>query len=234
MTINWDIFHLSDDFVIKLIVAMVAAVIIGIDREIKMKGIGVKTITVIFLSSTMLTHIALEIAYVHAATQMRVVDPTRIPAYILSSLGFLGAGVILHKNNNVIAGLTTAAMVWAAAGLGIMIGYGYYAEGLILSIIIVLSVNVMPSVIRFVGPKKLRMRKLRVNVKFTGESQAVIQHLKEFGLLLGNIRVKDSDHGNDTHSLTVTALIIEKKYVTDVYDHIKKLDKVVYLDIEGL
>lgn len=231
---DWSLFDVSNGFLIKLAVAILAAVILGVDREIKMKGIGVKTITVIFLASTMLTHVALEVAYLHTAPQMRVVDPTRVPAYILSSLGFLGAGVILHKTNNVIAGLTTAAMVWAAAGLGILIGYGYYAEALILSVVIVLAVNIMPPVIRFFGPKKLRMRKLRILVKFTGESQDIIHHLKEFGLLLGNIRVKDSDRGNDTHSIQVTALIVEKIYVTDVYDHIKKLEQVVYLDIEGL
>lgn len=234
MNIDLAMFQLSDGFLVKLIVAIIAAIIMGIDREVKMKGIGVKTITVIFLASTMLTHVALEIAYLHTAPQMRVVDPTRIPAYILSSLGFLGGGVILHKSNNVIAGLTTAAMVWASAGLGILIGYGYYSEAIILSIVIVLMVNFLPSILRFFGPKQLRMRKMRIVIKFTGESKEIIKHLKEYGLSLGNIRVKDSDKGNNTHSITVTALIIEKKYVTDVYDYIKKLENVTYLDIEGL
>lgn len=234
MNINWELFILSDNFLTKLIVALIAAIIMGVDREIKMKGIGVKTITIIFLASTMLTHVALEIAYLHAQTQMRVVDPTRIPAYILSSLGFLGAGVILHKSNNVIRGLTTAAMVWAAAGIGILIGYTYYSEALILSIVIVVAVNVIGPLVRLLGPKKLRMRKMRIIVRFTGESEEIIKHLKEYGLSLGNMRVKDSDSTKDAHSITVTALIQDKKNVTDVYDHIKKLKNVTYLDIEGL
>lgn len=234
MQFDWSVFTVSDEFLLKLAVAVIAAIIMGIDREIKMKGIGVKTITVIFLASTMLTHVALEVAYEHTAVQMRVVDPTRIPAYILSSLGFLGAGVILHKTNNVIAGLTTAAMVWASAGIGILIGYGYYSESLLLAVVIVLLVNLLPSVLRYFGPRSLRMRKMRITLKFTGEARDVIEHLKAYGLVLGNIRVKDSEKNPGTHNLIVTALIHESKYVTDVYDYIYQREAVTYLDIEGL
>ena len=116
------------DLLLKISIALVASFIFGMDREIKMKGIGVKTTMIIFVASTVLTHVALEISYEHAAKQLRVVDPTRIPSYLLSSIGFLGAGLILHKQNNVIAGLTTAAMVWSSVVLGIMIGFGYSRE----------------------------------------------------------------------------------------------------------
>ena len=52
-------------------------------------------------------------------------DPMRLAAQIVSGIGF-GAGVILRRSNDVISGLTTASMVWAASALGIAIGAGFY------------------------------------------------------------------------------------------------------------
>jgi putative Mg2+ transporter-C (MgtC) family protein len=224
----------SDGFLLKIAVAMVAAIILGIDREYKMKGIGVKTIVIVFLSSTVLTHLSLMISFDLSAVQQRVMDPGRIPSYILSSIGFLCAGVILHKTNNVIAGLTTAAMVWAAAGIGILIGFGYYAEGLLVSIVIVASVNIIPYIIKFIGPEQLRMRKIKMTIIFSGDTNLLIKHLKEGKLKLGHIHIKDSKEIEDGHKLTLTALVDEKRYVTDVYEHIKKYEKVDSLSIESM
>lgn len=226
--------QVSNEFMLTLGIAIIAGIILGIDREIKMKGIGVKTITIIVLSSAMLTNMALEISYLHSATQQRVVDPTRIPSYILSSLGFLGAGVILHKNNNVIAGLTTAAMVWSSAAIGIMIGYGYYGEALMLDILIVVLINVIPHIVKFFGPKTMRMDKVRMVIKYRGNSKDLIKHLKDHGIILGKIRIKDSDKTEDQHTLAVTAMIDEKKKITDVYDELSRYEKIVNLDIEGI
>lgn len=53
-------------------------------------------------------------------------DVFRIPAQVVSGIGFLGAGMIILKNNNMITGLTTAAGVWTTATIGVALGYGYY------------------------------------------------------------------------------------------------------------
>lgn len=58
-------------------------------------------------------------------------DIARIPAQVISGIGFLGAGMIIVKKNNVITGLTTAAGMWATATLGIALGYGFYLGALI-------------------------------------------------------------------------------------------------------
>lgn len=52
-------------------------------------------------------------------------DPMRLAAQIISGVGFLGAGVILHRHDDAISGLTTAAIVWASAGVGITCGAGF-------------------------------------------------------------------------------------------------------------
>lgn len=226
--------EIDSDLLIKLSVALLASFIFGMDREIKMKGIGVKTTMIIFVAAAILTHIALEISYDHAARQLRVVDPTRIPSYLLSSIGFLGAGLILHKQNNVIAGLTTAAMVWSSVVLGIMIGFGYSREALLIVIVLVILINCLPKCVRFFGPKTMRMEKIRMTIKYKGDSKQLIQHLKNNDIVLGKVRIKDSDKEQDLHSLAVTAMIKDNTYITDIYDVVRQNDSVVALDVEGI
>ena len=60
-------------------------------------------------------------------------DVFRIPAQVVSGIGFLGAGMIILKANNMITGLTTAAGVWATGTIGIALGYGYYIGALIVT-----------------------------------------------------------------------------------------------------
>ena len=62
-------------------------------------------------------------------------DVFRIPAQVVSGIGFLGAGMIILKNNNVITGLTTAAGVWATATIGVALGYGFYIGAVIVTLL---------------------------------------------------------------------------------------------------
>lgn len=146
----------------------------------------------------------------------------------------MGAGLILHKQNNVIAGLTTAAMVWSSVVLGIMIGFGYTREALMIVVILVVLINLIPNVIRYLGPKTMRMEKIRMSIRYTGDSKELIGYLKEHGIILGKVRIKDSDKEKDQHSLTVTAMIKDNTYITDVYDIVRKNESVMTLDIEGI
>ncbi len=61
-------------------------------------------------------------------------DPFRIAAQVISGIGFLGAGMIIVKNGNVITGLTTAAGMWATAAIGIALGFGFYSGALIVTL----------------------------------------------------------------------------------------------------
>lgn len=58
------------------------------------------------------------------------IDPSRMGSYVISGIGFIGAGTILVTNVNRVRGLTTAASIWCAAALGLAIGSGFYAAAL--------------------------------------------------------------------------------------------------------
>ncbi|MBU1087873.1 MAG: MgtC/SapB family protein [Candidatus Omnitrophica bacterium] len=125
----------------RLMIATVLSGIIGYEREIHGRAAGLRTTILVGVGSCliMLTSMNLHSIYQGIAS----VDPSRIPAQVISGIGFLGAGTILRFHASV-RGLTTAAGLWAVAGIGIAIGSGFYpaaflATGFIFIVLVVLS-----------------------------------------------------------------------------------------------
>src|SRR5437870_8004902 len=104
---------------IKLLLAAILGGIIGIEREIRDKPAGLRTNILICVVSTLFMSISTKVA------QLLGGDPTRIAAQIISGIGFLGAGAVLHSHGFVL-GLTTAATIWVVAGVGMALGSGMY------------------------------------------------------------------------------------------------------------
>jgi putative Mg2+ transporter-C (MgtC) family protein len=113
------------DIVLRLGAAMLIGAVLGINRELRAKPAGLKTMTLVSLSSALLTMVSISFA-----TMTGVVEGTavaRVVQGVLTGIGFLGAGVILRGETvRDIAGLTTAALIWLAAALGIVCGAGQW------------------------------------------------------------------------------------------------------------
>lgn len=111
------------EVVLRLVLAAVLAGLVGIEREAKGRAAGFRTHILVCMGSTliMLTGLHLLAAY-QGTVQM---DPARMAAQVVSGIGFLGAGTIIQFRDS-IRGLTTAASVWAAAGIGLAVGSGFY------------------------------------------------------------------------------------------------------------
>ena len=104
---------------LKLVLAAILGGIIGVEREIRDKPAGLRTNILICVGSTLFMSISTKVA------QLLGGDPTRIAAQIISGIGFLGAGAVLHSHGFVL-GLTTAATIWVVAGVGMALGSGMY------------------------------------------------------------------------------------------------------------
>ena len=118
--------------IIPLLLSVFLGFLIGLERESKHKSIGIKTVSLITLGSTIYTLIS--IYYFNS-------DPTRVIAQIVSGIGFLGAGIIF-KSGNEVKGLTTAATVWTSSGIGVLVGLGLY-EISIISTLLILTINTL-------------------------------------------------------------------------------------------
>jgi putative Mg2+ transporter-C (MgtC) family protein len=114
----------TTELVVRLAVAAFAAVLIGLERELRGHPAGVRTHALVAVGSAMFT-----IAGAYGFADLPHgpnVDPARIAAQVASGIGFLGAGAILRQGMGV-RGLTTAATLWIAAAVGVTSGAGAYA-----------------------------------------------------------------------------------------------------------
>ena len=115
-----DIFKL--ELMLQLGLAALLGGAIGLERELGGKPAGLRTNILICIGSVLYTH--LSIAMVGGAT-----DPTRVAGQIVTGVGFIGAGTILHARGAVV-GLTSAATIWVVAAIGVALGSGFYLEGI--------------------------------------------------------------------------------------------------------
>ncbi|MEO7457403.1 MAG: MgtC/SapB family protein [Gemmatimonadaceae bacterium] len=114
------------DLLVKLVIAVLLGGVIGFERELAGKPAGLRTNILICVGATLLMDISVRIGMVNGT---RIGDPGRIAAQIVSGVGFLGAGTIMHSQG-IVTGLTSAATIWVVAAIGMAVGAGYYVEGL--------------------------------------------------------------------------------------------------------
>ncbi|MBW2990681.1 MgtC/SapB family protein [Candidatus Woesearchaeota archaeon] len=112
-------------FLIGFVFAFVAGFLIGYERGLRDKPAGVRTNTLVCVGAMLFAMVS------------SVVDPGspgRIAANIVTGIGFLGAGIIMHHKGSV-QGLTTAATVWRSAAIGMAIGFGWYLVAVIATLV---------------------------------------------------------------------------------------------------
>lgn len=119
---------------LRILLAAVLGGVIGYQRDKADKPAGIRTLVLIAFGSALFTVVSVE-GFDD--------DPARIAAGIVTGIGFLGAGSIIRRGEGIVEGLTTAATIWAAAGVGITAGVGMYLISIIATIIIFV-VLVMP------------------------------------------------------------------------------------------
>jgi len=110
------------------ITAVLCGILVGSERQRREKPAGMRTLTLVCLGSCVFTMLSF-------AFTSTTGDSGRVAAQIVTGIGFLGAGVILH-GRNVITGMTTAALIWMTAAIGMTVGAGYVLGGLFLSILV--------------------------------------------------------------------------------------------------
>lgn len=137
--VNWN-FVL--ECVIKLLASFICGFVLGIERKFRQQVVGMRTLILISVSSTLLSILSI---YMAALTGQPTGDPTRIAAGVVSGIGFLGGGAILRQGLN-IKGLTSAAIMWTASALGLAIGAGLYIQSGVALVLLVFSLVVLEKV----------------------------------------------------------------------------------------
>ncbi|MBQ7935319.1 MAG: MgtC/SapB family protein [Clostridia bacterium] len=184
-------------YFLRIAVATLCGVAIGLERTKRSKEAGVRTHCIIACASALIMVISkygfadMVDAAGNALAGTRGVDPSRIAAQVVSGISFLGAGVIF-KNGNTVKGLTTAAGIWATAGVGLACGAGMYSVAVIVTALIIMVQLLMHKF--SIGNDAYFNGEIRITMVDTPEIRAALKaKQKELGITVTNTRITASD-----------------------------------------
>ena len=127
--------------IVRIVLAFILGALVGFEREISRKPAGLRTNSLVGLGAALFTILSYD-AFPGG-------DPSRIAAGVVVGVGFLGAGTIV-KTKEKVRGLTTAATLWTVASIGVTVGAGYYALGIVATVLafVALKLDVIENAIK--------------------------------------------------------------------------------------
>ena len=140
------------DFVLRLVVAGILGVLIGLEREYRAKEAGYRTHFLVAVGSALLMIVSQHGFDDMLGKEGVGLDPSRIAAQIVTGIGFIGAGTII-LNRQIVRGLTTAAGIWATAGIGMCAGAGMYALAISATVLTLIGLELLSRLFKNLGLK---------------------------------------------------------------------------------
>jgi putative Mg2+ transporter-C (MgtC) family protein len=169
---------------VKFLLAVLLAGAVGFERQRRGEAAGLRTHILVCLGAVMLMIVSHRLAFSWAATHTQVwLDQGRIAAGIIMGVGFLGGGAILHYGREQ-HGLTTAALIWFVASLGVTIGAGYFTIASMATVFVLFTVIGLGRLERYLPTRHDLVLKLRV--KKTGLD---FDSMKQSIQSMGKVRV---------------------------------------------
>lgn len=208
------------DWLLRIVVAVICGAIIGYERTIQRKSAGVRTHIVVAMASALFMIVSkygfADLLNMHGIA----LDPSRIAAQIVTGISFIGAGTILVRREQ-ISGLTTAAGVWAVAAIGMAVGAGMYAIGILTTIFLFF--------VQMIFHDDTLINKITVHVRFNIQIKAVnkphiLPQIKEEleENQVENISVKILDVSDEKIVFNVDGIINNKKDENDIIMALRK------------
>lgn len=157
------------EVIIRCVLAVIIGAAIGTERGRHGHAAGMRTHILVCIGATLTAMTGV------FANSLFGGDVSRIAAQVISGIGFLGAGMIILKNGNVISGLTTAAGVWATATIGIALGYGFYAGALIAAALFLITITTFS---RLEKDKKRDIQIIYFEVSDVNSVNRILEELK--------------------------------------------------------
>ena len=142
------------DFILRLFVAGILGAVVGLDREYRAKEAGYRTHFLVSLGSALIMVVS-QYGFQDVILENSVsLDPSRVAAQVVSGIGFIGAGTIIIQKQFV-RGLTTAAGIWATAGIGLAVGSGMYIVAIAATVLTLVALEGLSLVFRGLGGRRI-------------------------------------------------------------------------------
>src|SRR5690606_41143753 len=189
--------HLIDEhfllIIVRVLIALLLSGIIGFERELKKHSAGFRTHILVGVGSCLMMLLSLYgfEQYIDKYDTIRF-DPARIPSYVISGIGFLGAGTIMvHRMT--IKGLTTAASIWVVAGLGLVVGVGLYSIAVLTTIVVLLSLIFLNQIEEKIFSRTKSMRLIHIHLKNNANLNDVFKVFDKLELTIKKVEIENED-----------------------------------------
>lgn len=181
------------DFILRLCVAGLCGTVIGLDREYRVKDAGFRTHFLVAMGSALIMIVS-QYGFADVLAHSGVgLDPSRVAAQVVSGIGFIGAGtIIIHRQ--LVRGLTTAASLWATAGIGLAAGGRMYIVAAAATLLTLFALEVLTLVFGGLGRR-------RTMVVFSAADRSVIDAMfnrlqsKEYAVVSFEVEAQRSAAG---------------------------------------
>ncbi len=176
-------FHL----ILRPVLALLVGGLIGSERARHGRAAGMRTHILVCLGATLTSMTSLYVADVLNNNG----DVFRIPAQVISGIGFLGAGMIILKSNNMITGLTTAAGVWTTGAIGIALGYGFYTGAAVVTVLLLITIILLAKLEK----TKTATRNIYIEIDDLSCTNQVLSELQAFAPTNGSVQIIEPKSG---------------------------------------
>ena len=197
------------DFFIRIVIACLCGAFIGAERSRRFKGAGIRTHIIVCCAASLMMVVSkygfVDLTDISGAVfnGTRGADSARIAAQVVSGISFLGAGVIF-KHGSAVRGLTTAAGLWATAGIGLAIGAGMYPLGIFTTVFIALVQVLLHKFV--VGGDSLTSNHLQFTI-YGGENfqETLTAYILEQKIQIADSKITYHDDGAVSYDIVLRA-----------------------------
>jgi putative Mg2+ transporter-C (MgtC) family protein len=183
---KWNLLELNEiTVIVRLLLAMICGGVLGLERTRKKRPAGMRTYMLVCIGAAVIMMTA------QFMNQRWGGDVGRLPAQVISGIGFLGAGTIMVTKYYRILGLTTAAGLWTAACLGLAIGIGFY-YGAIITTVLLMVIVVCVDNLETMYSKGLHRVHVFIILKDIVCLKSLIAYMQERGITANNVELSSS------------------------------------------
>ena len=208
---------------VRLLLAVIVGGLIGSERGKHGSAAGLRTHILVCIGSAMTALTGL-----YASNTLHASDDIlRLAAQVISGIGFLGAGMIIVKNGNVVTGLTTAAGMWATAAIGIALGFGFYVGALVATVACFFTTAVLTRMER----KRKETTHIYIEIDLTKKINDILDKVRtelDMDALIETVAPK-SNVGN---TVGVYVTVSNLRTVEEIKNHIDGIDGIVFWVLE--
>lgn len=210
--------------ILRIVVAVIFGGVIGLERGLKNRPAGMRTYMLVCVGACL---IMLTNQYLFQVTKAG--DPMRLGAQVVSGIGFLGAGTIIVTKHNQIKGLTTAAGLWASAGVGLALGVGFYEAAIVAGFAVF---SVLTLLQRMDNRLHRNTRFLEVYIEFSEQTSIgeLMRSIRELDFEITSMQLENAIPEDGSRALIAALKAQKRGDHTKLLEKLRKLDGIVYLE----